>query len=153
MKTDTAWDLEPFARDCGYAGPPFRWDEARRFLLRAELDAAFFHLYGLNRDDTAYILDTFPIVRRKDEAKYNGEYKTKTTILEIYDALAESTRTGQPYQTRLDPPSGPPSEDLPTWLVGAKRPATWLSHIHPPRAISVRQPNDNRESTDFVQSR
>ncbi len=37
--------LEPFARDCGYAGPPFRWDEERRFLLRAELDAAFFHLY------------------------------------------------------------------------------------------------------------
>jgi hypothetical protein len=25
--------------------PPFRWDEDRRFLLRAELDAAFFHLY------------------------------------------------------------------------------------------------------------
>ena len=106
--TYTAWDLEPFARDCGYAGPPFRWDEERRFLLRAELDAAFFHLYGLNRDDTAYILDTFPIVRRKDEAKYNGEYKTKTTILEIYDALAESTRTGQPYQTRLSPPPADP---------------------------------------------
>lgn len=104
----TAWDLEPFARDCGYAGPPFRWDDERRFLLRAELDAAFFHLYGINRDDTAYILDTFPIVRRKDEAKYNGEYKTKTTILEIYDALSEATRTSQPYQTRLDPPPADP---------------------------------------------
>ncbi|MBU0719541.1 MAG: N-6 DNA methylase, partial [Planctomycetes bacterium] len=23
----TAWDLEPFAKDCGYDGPPFRWDE------------------------------------------------------------------------------------------------------------------------------
>ena len=41
MTIGTAWDLEPFARDCGYAGPPFRWDEARRCLLRAELDAAF----------------------------------------------------------------------------------------------------------------
>ena len=28
--------------------PRFRWDEARRFLLRCELDAAFFHLYGLH---------------------------------------------------------------------------------------------------------
>ena len=30
----TAWDLQPFAYDCGWAGPPFRWDEERRFLLR-----------------------------------------------------------------------------------------------------------------------
>src|SRR5437762_11611482 len=90
------------ARDCGDAGPRFRWDEERRFLLRAELDAAFFHLYGLNRDDTAYILDTFPIVRRKDIEKH-GTYRTKDTILEIYDALSEATRTGQAYQTRLDP--------------------------------------------------
>lgn len=42
--TYTAWDLEPFSRDCGYEGPPFRWDEERRFWLRCELDAAFFHL-------------------------------------------------------------------------------------------------------------
>ena len=43
--TYSAWDLEPFAQDCGWSGPPFRWDEERRFLLRCELDAAFFHLY------------------------------------------------------------------------------------------------------------
>ena len=101
--TYTAWDLEAFARDCGWSGPPFRWDEARRFLLRCELDAAFFHLYGLNRADTAYILDTFPIVKRKDEARFNGDYRTKRVILEIYDALAESQRTGKPYQTLLNP--------------------------------------------------
>ncbi|MCB1099838.1 MAG: hypothetical protein KDN22_30000 [Verrucomicrobiae bacterium] len=41
----TAWDLEPLAQDCGYDGPPFRWDEERRFQLRCELDALFFHLY------------------------------------------------------------------------------------------------------------
>ncbi len=46
--TYTARDLAPFARDCGYDGPPFRWDNARRFLLRCELDAAFFHLYGIS---------------------------------------------------------------------------------------------------------
>src|SRR5690606_25369808 len=28
--TYTAWDLEAFALDCGYDGPPFRWDEERR---------------------------------------------------------------------------------------------------------------------------
>src|SRR5690606_8301226 len=41
----TSWDLEPISRDCGYNIPPFRWDENRRFFLRCEIDAAFFHLY------------------------------------------------------------------------------------------------------------
>jgi hypothetical protein len=67
--TYTAWDLVPFAQDFRWNGPPFCWDEERRFLLRCELDAAFFQLYGVNRDDAAYILDTFPIVQRKDEEK------------------------------------------------------------------------------------
>ncbi len=122
--TYTAWDLAPFAEDvlpalgdhpyaqfaAGHAPlapPPFRWDEARRFLLRCELDAAFFHLYSIERDDVAYILDTFPIVKRKDEAAY-GEYRTQRVILEIYDELARSTRTGVPYRTRLSPPAGDP---------------------------------------------
>jgi hypothetical protein len=106
--TYTSWDLAGFARDQGYDGPPFRWDEERRFLLRAELDALYFHLYGIARNDVDYILDTFPIVRRKDEAAY-GEYRTKRVILEIYDALAEAERTGVPYQTRLAPPPADPS--------------------------------------------
>lgn len=101
--TYTAWDLQPFAQDCGYHGPPFRWDEERRFLLRCELDAAYFHLYGIARDDVDYIMDTFPIVKRRDEAAH-GEYRTKRVILEIYDDMAEAQRTGQPYQTRLNPP-------------------------------------------------
>jgi len=130
--TYVAWDLEPFAQDCGWSGPPFRWDEERRFLLRCELDAAFFHLYMpaepngdwrpaeseteedlgrlkayflTPRDAVGYIMDTFPIVKRKNEEKW-GEYRTKRVILEIYDALAEASRTGQPYQTRLGPPPG-----------------------------------------------
>jgi hypothetical protein len=105
--TYTAWDLAGFARELGYDGPPFRWDEERRFLLRAELDALYFHLYGIARDDVDYILDTFPIVRRKDEAAY-GEYRTKRVILEIYVALAEANRTGVPYPTRLAPPPADP---------------------------------------------
>ncbi|MBL8202642.1 MAG: N-6 DNA methylase [Blastocatellia bacterium] len=101
--TYTAYDLQGFAEDCGYTGEPFRWDEARRFLLRAELDAAYFHLYGIARADVDYILDTFPIVKRKDEAQH-GEYRTKRVILEIYDAMQQAITTGQPYQTLLDPP-------------------------------------------------
>ena len=100
--TYTAWDLEPFARDCGYNGPPFRWDPARRFRLRCELDAAFFHLYGINRADADYILDTFPIVRNFDQ-KAHGEYRTKRVILETYDAMANASKNAQLYLSPLSP--------------------------------------------------
>jgi hypothetical protein len=131
--TYTAWDLEPFARDCGWFGPPFVWDEARRFQLRCELDAAFFHLYGLSRADADYVLDTFPIVRRKDNERHNGDYRTKRVILEIYDSLQEAIKTAQPYQTPLAPPPGPPLDATGKFVnypeIGANPPP----HIHLPR--------------------
>ncbi len=132
--TYTAWDLKAFACDVGFNDPPFRWDPARRFTLRCELDAAFFHLYlpcdanggwrfldsespairqsllaasPSPRDAVSHIMDTFPIARKNDE-KAHGEYRTKRVILEIYDAMAEAIRTGKPYQTRLDPPPADP---------------------------------------------
>ena len=80
---------------------------SRRLALRAELDAAFFHLYGLERDEVDYVMETFPIVRRRDE-RAHGDYRTKRLILEIYDELSEAIATGRPYQTRLDPPPADP---------------------------------------------
>lgn len=105
--TYTSWDLEAFAKDCGYSGPPFRWDEERRFLLRSELDAVYFHLYGIGREDVDYIMETFPIVKREDEKQY-GEYRTKRVILEIYDELKQAMEMGEPYRTRLEPPPADP---------------------------------------------
>jgi hypothetical protein len=72
---------EPFAQDCGWPGPPFGWDEDRRFLLRCELDAAFFHLYLGSVDEWG---------------KASG------------DDLAESIATSPPYQTLLNPPPADP---------------------------------------------
>jgi hypothetical protein len=86
---------------------PFKWDEARRLQILREIDAVFFHIYGISREDVEYILDSFPIVRRKDEGEY-GEYRTERVILEIYDEMAEAIRTGIPYKTRLDPPPADP---------------------------------------------
>jgi len=83
----TAHDMAPFARDLGCDGPPFIWNEEERRHLRARLDALYFHLYGLTRADAAYILDTFPIVRRRDEAAF-GSYRTKEMVLAYYNALA-----------------------------------------------------------------
>ena len=51
-----------------------------------ELDGLYAHLYGLDRNEPAQILGTFPIVRRKDEEKY-GEYRTKRMVLEAYKGL------------------------------------------------------------------
>jgi len=104
----TAWDMTGYSADLGWVGPPFRWDPIRREVLRAELDAAFFHLYGIDREDVDYIMDTFPIVRRKDEAALD-EYRTKRLILERYDALAECIANGTEYQTVLDPSPAHPS--------------------------------------------
>jgi hypothetical protein len=105
--TYTTSDLRGFAHTLGYDGPPFRWNPERRFLIKCELDAAFFHLYGISRDDVDYIMDTFPIVKRHDEQAH-GEYRTKLVILEMYDAMLRAMDTGQPYQTPLDPSPGDP---------------------------------------------
>ncbi|MCC7019667.1 MAG: N-6 DNA methylase [Ardenticatenales bacterium] len=110
--TYTAWELQPFARDCGYGGPPFRWDVERRFILRCELDAAYFHLYGIEREDAAYIMDTFPVVRRKDVATYS-EYRTQLVILEEYDRMAEAMAGGPAYISSLNPVTSIPSDSGP----------------------------------------
>jgi len=100
--TYTSWELQPFAVDLGFDGPPFQWHAERRFLLQCEIDASFFHLYGLVRSDVDYIMDTFPLVRRDDERRYK-EYRTKRVILEVYDAMARARQIGTTYQTRLIP--------------------------------------------------
>ncbi|WP_369029474.1 Eco57I restriction-modification methylase domain-containing protein [Streptomyces adonidis] len=113
--TYTADDMAPLASDLGdAASSAFRWDEERRSVIRAELDALFFHLYGINREDTSYILETFPIVKRKDEEKY-GEYRTKKLILAEYDRMAAASLTLEnpltegesgTYRSTLTPPPG-----------------------------------------------
>jgi len=125
--TYTAWDLEPFAEDLGYHGPPFRYDPERRALLRAELDACFFHLYlgsdeewareataelrGLfasPREAVVYILDQFPVLKRHEDSRY-GEYRTARLVLDAYDRMAHAVASGTPYQTVLDPPPADPA--------------------------------------------
>ena len=92
--TYTAHDMAPFARDMGYvddAGnvkPPFIWDEEHRLVVRAKLDAVFFHLYGItDRDDIRYIYSTFPIVEREEKATY-GTYRSRELCLAYMNALA-----------------------------------------------------------------
>ncbi|WP_158852875.1 Eco57I restriction-modification methylase domain-containing protein [Saccharothrix deserti] len=84
----TAWDLQPYARDLGDDGPPFRWEEERRAQLRAELDAAYLHLYGLDRSDAEHVIDSFFVLRKNEERKY-GEFRTRRLVLAVYDSMTE----------------------------------------------------------------
>ena len=59
-----ARDMAALAQDFDRSLAVGAWDINRRQALRAEIDAAMFHLYGVERDDVDYIMETFPIVKR-----------------------------------------------------------------------------------------
>ena len=99
--TYTATDIVALAEELGVSEPPYEWDDQKRKAVEAELHAAFFHLYGIEREDVDYIMETFPIVKRKDIAAH-GEYRTKRMILEVYDQMAEAIRTGVPYTSPFE---------------------------------------------------
>ncbi|MEV0870756.1 DNA methyltransferase [Streptomyces sp. NPDC049950] len=112
----TAHDMGGISRDLGDAGAPFRWDEIRRAQIRAELDAYFFHLYGINRNDADYILETFQSetggLKHNEIAKY-GHYRTKDLVLAEYDRMAAAGVSlttplvdGENYTSTLTPPPG-----------------------------------------------
>ncbi|MEU7628628.1 DNA methyltransferase [Nocardia sp. NPDC049220] len=126
----TTYDLAPLARDLGDSEDtgPFQWDEDRRAIIRAELDAYFFLLYGIGRDVADYILETFQSesgggLKNNEIAKY-GIYRTKELVLSAYDRmsplgvdLAHPLVDGENYQSPLNPPPGDgprrPCMDLP----------------------------------------
>lgn len=113
--TYTSYDLIAWANDLGYEGKPFAFggsghpaltphkaipgqNPERRAILRAELDAYYATLYGLNRDELRYILDpadmmgedypseTFRGMKNKDMNAF-GEYRTQRLVLEAWDKL------------------------------------------------------------------
>lgn len=84
--TCTSDDMRPLAEACGLKEPVYRWHPDERARLKAELDAAYFLLYGVSRDDAEYILSTFKGARRRDEADV-GAFRTAELILQCYDEL------------------------------------------------------------------
>jgi len=95
----TAWDMESTARLLGDFEPPFVWNPERRAAIRAEIDAALFHVYGLGRDDTEYVLTTFPIANGNDPGLAGR-------VLAVYDRIAEAIDSGRPFVSNLDPAPG-----------------------------------------------
>jgi hypothetical protein len=104
--TYTSHSLASFARDLGYHGLPFKWEEERRAQLRAELDAVYAHAYGLTRDELRYILDpadvkgpdypseTFRVLKKNEIAKW-GEYRTARLVLAAYDEQSTTSAAAE----------------------------------------------------------
>jgi hypothetical protein len=110
--TYTSHSMGSFARDLAYDGPPFAWDEDRRALLRAELDAWYAYAYGLTRDELRYILDpadvmgsdypseTFRVLKNNEMKRY-GEYRTRRLVLDAWDRMERGELPApEPYDQR-----------------------------------------------------
>ena len=114
--TYTSYRIAAYADDLGdvdgngRANEPFRWVPERRFAIRAELDAAMLHVYGLTRPEAEHVLESFPVVRKYEEAPPDkggyGEFRTKRMVLDLYDQMAEAARTGVPWLSPLAPAPG-----------------------------------------------
>ncbi len=94
----TAEDMIPLSQACDFKGSRgdgvHIWKDQERAELRAELDAAYFILYGIERDDVEYILSTFTNTGHLDESERPSKDekwapgKPGALILDAYDHLS-----------------------------------------------------------------
>jgi hypothetical protein len=65
--------------------PPGLIDEADRAAAKAEIDAIVARdIFNLTADELAAILDTFPVLRRRED-RTHGEFRTKRLVLEHFE--------------------------------------------------------------------
>lgn len=82
-------DMIPLAEAAGFDPPVHKWEPIERAELMAELDAAFFLLYGIDRDDAEYILSTFSGIVKEQPGLIDGS-TTFERILRHYESLCQS---------------------------------------------------------------
>lgn len=82
--TCTAEDMQPFAEAAGFTPLIHKWRPDERATLMAELDAAFFLLYGIDRNDVEYILGTFQGTSQEDALLF----RVDASVLDAYDKLS-----------------------------------------------------------------
>lgn len=127
--THTAHDMQAWANDLlaalpnadprppeqhGTPLPPFPWNPERRAQLRAELDAYYARLYGLDRDELRYILDpadvmgadypseTFRVLKNSELREF-GEYRTQRLVLAAWDLMANLSSSAQLLDVTYSP--------------------------------------------------
>ena len=81
--TCTCNDMIPLAKAAKFEPLVYKWNPAERLDLQAQLDAAFFLLYGIKRQDVEYILSTFSGIRKEPESMFHTS-NTLDHILKHY---------------------------------------------------------------------
>jgi len=89
--TCTSNDMIPLAKAAGLKPLVHKWNPVERLDLMAELDAAYFLLYGIERDDVEYILSTFTGAQKESETMF-GPSSIFDRILNHYDHLREKSK-------------------------------------------------------------
>ena len=84
------------------APPPGIADPEHRLQLIAEIEAIVARdIFSLTADEIDYVLETFPIVKRRDVRKY-GDYRTKLLILDAYSQLDASSVSGMSSRSQSE---------------------------------------------------
>jgi hypothetical protein len=86
--TCTANDMKPLAEAAGMDPPVHKWNEGERAELMAELDAAYFLLYGIDREDVEYILSTFAGAGKTEDGLFDN-LTAAQRVLAAYDGLCQ----------------------------------------------------------------
>jgi hypothetical protein len=85
--TCTSNDMIPLAEAADFKPRIHKWDPAERLDLQAQLDVAFFLLYGIKRKDVEYILSTFSGIRKENKTLLDDS-SISDRILNFYDAFS-----------------------------------------------------------------
>ena len=88
--TCTSNDMIPLAKATGFKPLVHKWKTAERIKLKAELDAAYFLLYGIQREDVEYILSTFSGARKDEEVLFSRGSEFDQ-VLTYYDELLKKS--------------------------------------------------------------
>ncbi len=91
-------DMKPLAEMAGFEPLIHGWDPEERTQLQAELDAAFFLLYGIRREDVEYILSTFNGIKNESENLLVGG-TTWQRVLACYDRFWETAAAMSQQET------------------------------------------------------
>jgi hypothetical protein len=89
--TCTSNDMKPLAKAAGFHPPVHKWKPDERADLQAQLDAAYFQLYQIERDDVEYILSTFSGIRKGTRGMLDAP-ATVEKILSYYDSYRATGR-------------------------------------------------------------
>lgn len=86
--TCTSNDMLPLAEAAGFKPKVHKWKTVDRAKLMAELDAAFFILYEIKREDVEYVLSTFSGLKKNKEGLLDST-TTTSQILKYYDQFCK----------------------------------------------------------------